>query len=79
MFHTIFNNILATYDSGADAAVVGTAVESGPAFSTNTTYSNPGTSMADLSYYKNMLAKGYKLGPTIDHDNLDEGAFGGVD
>ena len=66
---TDFNNILATYDSGADAAVVGTAVESGPAFSTNTTYSNPGTSMASLTYYKNMLARGYKLGPTIDHDN----------
>jgi hypothetical protein len=66
---TDFNNMLGTYDAGADAAVVGTAVESGPAFSTNTTYTNPGTSMADLSYYRNMLAKGYKLGPTIDHDN----------
>jgi hypothetical protein len=67
--NTDFNNILTTYDAGADAAVVGTAVESGPAFSTNTTYTNPGTSMAKLTYYKNMLARGYKLGPTIDHDN----------
>ncbi|MFM7671874.1 MAG: hypothetical protein ACKO6Q_04700 [Bacteroidota bacterium] len=64
-----FNNILGTYNAGADAAVVGSAVESGPAFSTNVTYTNPDASMSILGYYKNMLAKGYKLGPTIDHDN----------
>ena len=66
---TDFNNILGTYNAGADAAVVGTAVESGPAFSTNVTYTNPDASMSILGYYKSMLAKGYKLGPTIDHDN----------
>ncbi len=67
---TDYNDLLnGTFDMAADDAVVGSAVESGPAFSTNITYSNPGTSMSYLSYYKNMLSKGYHLGPTIDHDN----------
>lgn len=68
--NTDYNNVLnSTFDVEADNAIVGSTVESGPAFSTNTTYTNPGTSMSYLSYYKNMLAKGYHLGPTIDHDN----------
>lgn len=67
---TDYNNVLGNaFDVNADNAIVGSAVESGPAFSTNTTYTNPATSMSYLSYYKNMLAKGYHLGPTIDHDN----------
>jgi hypothetical protein len=67
---TDYNDVLnSTFDAGADNAIVGATVESGPAFSTNTTYTNPGTSMSYLSYYRNMLAKGYHLGPTIDHDN----------
>ncbi len=67
---TDYNNVLGSpFDVEADNAIVGAAVETGPAFSTNTTYTNPGTSMAHLSYYKNMLAKGYHLGPVIDHDN----------
>lgn len=64
-----YNNIRGTLDLMADSAVVGAAVESGPAFSTNTTYSNPASSLAYLSYYQDMLAKGYHLGPIIDHDN----------
>ena len=64
-----FNGIMSTYSASADDAIVGTAVENGPATSTNTTYSNPPSSMADLSFYRNMLAAGYRLGPTIDHDN----------
>jgi hypothetical protein len=68
--NTDYNDLLnGTFDMAADEAVVGTAVESGPAFSTNTSYSNPATSMSYLSYYRNMLSKGYHLGPTIDHDN----------
>lgn len=68
--NTDFNDLLnGTFDIGADDAVVGSTVETGPAFSTNTTYTNPGTSMAHLSYYRNMLSKGYHLGPVIDHDN----------
>ena len=66
---TDFNDILGSgYDLSADEAIVGSTVESGPAFSINTTYSEP-ASMADLGYYRSMLAKGYHLGPTIDHDN----------
>lgn len=65
-----YNDLLnGTFDAQADEAVVGSTVETGPAFSTNTTYTNPATSMAHLGYYRNMLAKGYHLGPTIDHDN----------
>ncbi|MEQ1675232.1 MAG: Ig-like domain-containing protein [Chitinophagaceae bacterium] len=68
--NTDFNNVLNNpFDVNADNAIVGSTVETGPAFSTNTTYTNPGTSMAHLSYYRNMLSKGYHLGPTIDHDN----------
>jgi hypothetical protein len=68
---TDFNGIGNTtpYDVVADNAIVGTTVESGPASSTNTTYSNPGSPMSYLWYYQTMLAKGYHLGPTIDHDN----------
>ena len=67
---TDYNNVLnGSFDIAADDAIVGSAVESGPAFSTNITYSDPGTSFSYLSYYKNMLSKGYHLGPTMDHDN----------
>ncbi|RQO70311.1 hypothetical protein DBR43_20025 [Pedobacter sp. KBW06] len=66
---TDYNNIAANYDLSADSAIVGTALESGPAFSTNLTYSDPASSMSYLSYYNRMLAKGYHLGASIDHDN----------
>jgi hypothetical protein len=67
---TDYNNLTGiAYDANADNALVGTAVESGPAFSTDTTYTNPGTSMSYLNYYRSLLAKGYYAGPTIDHDN----------
>lgn len=66
---TDYNNISATYDLSADSAIVGAALESGPAFSTNLTYSDPASSMSYLSYYNRMLARGYHLGATIDHDN----------
>jgi hypothetical protein len=70
-----FSNIAnIAYSAEADDAIVGTAVESGPAFSTNTTYTNPSTMSFSL-YYKTMLAKGYHLGPTVDHDN-HENTFG---
>ncbi|WP_316831894.1 gliding motility-associated C-terminal domain-containing protein [Pedobacter aquatilis] len=66
---TDFNNIASSYDLSADSAIVGTALESGPAFSTNITYSDPASSMSYLSYYNRMLARGYHLGASIDHDN----------
>jgi hypothetical protein len=67
---TDYNNIAnTTYNTVADNAITGSAVESGPATSTNTTYSNPGSSLYYLGYFQTLLAKGYHLGPTIDHDN----------
>lgn len=67
---TDYNNLAGTlYNSVADDAIVGSAVESGPATSTNTTYSNPGSSMSYLSYFQTLLSKGYHLGPVVDHDN----------
>ncbi len=66
---TDYNNISSTYDISADSAIVGSALESGPAFSTNVTYSDPASAMSYLSYYNRMLAKGYHLGASIDHDN----------
>ncbi len=66
-----FNGIGNTvpYNAAADSAITAVAVESGPAFSTNTTYGDPAASMSYLWYYQTMLSKGYHLGPTIDHDN----------
>ena len=64
-----YNNILnSTYDVKADDAIVGSAIESGPAFSVDTTYTNP-AAIGYYAFYKNMLAKGYHMGPTVDHDN----------
>ena len=67
--NTDYNGIMSTYDSIADDVIVGSAVENGPSKSTNTTYTDPPASMSYLSFYRNMLSKGYHLGPTIDHDN----------
>lgn len=53
----------------ADSAVAGVAVESGPATSTNTTYSDPASKLSNYWYFKKMLARGYHVGPSIDHDN----------
>jgi hypothetical protein len=64
-----YNNIASAYNIVADNAITGSAVESGPATSTNTTYSHPGNPMSYLWYYQTMLARGYHLGPVIDHDN----------
>lgn len=57
------------YSAVNDSAIVAAAVENGPSASTNTTYSNPASSMSYLWYYQKLLAKGYHLAPTIDHDN----------
>lgn len=64
-----YNDILhSTYNSAADDAIVGSCVETGPAFSTDTSYTDP-SSLSFYAFYKNMLGKGYHLGPTMDHDN----------
>jgi hypothetical protein len=65
-----FNNLSnLPYNSTADSAVVGMAIASGPAFSTNTTYSDPPSSFSYIDYYTRMLSKGYHIGPIMDHDS----------
>jgi trimeric autotransporter adhesin len=65
-----FQNLVnVPYNLSADSAISGIAVESGPAFSTSTSYSDPASSMSFLPYYLQMLAKGYHVAPMIDHDN----------
>jgi PKD repeat protein len=56
-----------TYNAAFDSAIVGTPFRSGPAFSTNTTYSNPSTSTY-ISQYNLALKKGYHVGIGLDHD-----------
>jgi hypothetical protein len=52
----------------ADSAIVGTVLRSGPATSTNTTYSNPSPGSYE-STFTTLLAKGYHVGISLDHDN----------
>ncbi len=66
-----YNNLLGnatTYSAIADNAIAGVAIRSGGAFSTTTNYSDAASSLYDTSY-ADALAKGYHIGPTIDHDN----------
>lgn len=63
-FSNLFNQ---SYNINADKAIAGMAMRSGPAFSTNSSYSNPATSNF-VSRYNDALKRGYHLGPGIDHD-----------
>ena len=63
-YNNLFNQ---PYNLVADEAIVGMAMRSGPAFSTNSSYSNPSTSNF-LSRYNDALRKGYHVAPGIDHD-----------
>jgi hypothetical protein len=66
---TDFGGILtAAVNSSADSAIVGMAGKSGPAFSTNTTYSDPSTSTAYITQYNYALRQGYHVGVGLDHD-----------
>jgi len=65
-----YNNLSnISFNATADSAIVGAALANGPSTSTNTTYSDPGSSLAYYDYFKKMLARGYHIGPSIDHDN----------
>jgi hypothetical protein len=65
-----YNNISSSaVNITADSAIVGSAVASGPAFSTSTTYNDPPSSMAYLDYFQRMLSRGYHLAPNMDHDS----------
>lgn len=64
-----YNNLAnIPFNATADSALIGSAVASGPAFSTSTTYNDPPSAMAYLDYYNKMLSKGYHIGPFMDHD-----------
>ena len=63
-YNNLFNSPLNLTTS---QVLVGSAMRSGPAFSTATDYSNPSTSNFEPRY-KNALRVGYHVGPTIDHD-----------
>ena len=56
------------YNKTADQVICGVAVMSGPAFAENTDYATakPGNF---VGYFRGMLAAGYHVGPTVDHDN----------
>jgi hypothetical protein len=56
------------YSSQSDSAIVGSVFRNGLAFSSVTNYTDyPATDY--LWYYRKMLAKGYHIGITYDHDN----------
>lgn len=64
-----YGNILnSPRNSTYDSAIVGTAIRSGPAFSTDTSYNNPSTSLYEIRY-REALSLGYHLGAGLDHDN----------
>ena len=66
---TDYGNLLfAPFSARADSAIVGTVLRSGPATSTNTSYSNP-SGGSYSSYFRALLAKGYHVGISLDHDN----------
>ena len=64
-----FGNILSRpYNATWDSAIVGVAIRSGPAFSTDTTYSDP--PFGDYAdRFQDLLRKGYHVAPGFDHDN----------
>lgn len=58
------------YNETADVLISGTAVRNGPHSAKTLNYDNPPAEGSNyFGYYRRMLAAGYKLGPTIDHDN----------
>lgn len=56
------------YNEDPDRVVTGVAIRSGSAFSETNDYTDAPPTLS-ASFYKKMLAKGYLVGPTIDHDN----------
>lgn len=64
-----FNNLIGSpFDTLIYRILKGVAVKSGPAFSTNTTQTNPSTTTYE-SYYHSLLKLGYHVAPTSDQDN----------
>lgn len=64
-----FGNILSRpYNATWDSAIVGMAIRSGPAFSTDTNYNDPPFGEY-VDRFQDLLAKGYHVAPGFDHDN----------
>lgn len=64
-----FNNLIGSpFDTLIFRILKGVAVKSGPAFSTNTTQTNPASGNYE-SYYHSLLKLGYHVAPTSDQDN----------
>lgn len=63
-FDNIFNS---PYNAAWDNVISMVAIRSGPAFATETDFSNP-SNTSYLSYYYNLLLKGYHVGPAGDQD-----------
>lgn len=64
-----YSNLLRNaWNSTYDSAIVGAAIRSGPAFSVDTSYNNPSTSLYETRY-REALSLGYHLGAGLDHDN----------
>lgn len=69
MDQTDYGNILAApYNATWDSAIAGMAIRSGPAFSTDTNYSDPPTGNY-FDRYQDLLKAGYHVAPGIDHDS----------
>lgn len=65
---THFKKLLTTpYNATADSVICGVTVKTGPAFTKLKNYKAKASGNF-YSYYKHLLAKGYRVGPVIDHD-----------
>ncbi|HEU5293089.1 MAG TPA: CehA/McbA family metallohydrolase [Cyclobacteriaceae bacterium] len=66
---TDYENLLnRPYNKNADKVICGVAIMTGPAFAKNSNYKTKSPKKF-VGYYQGMLAAGYHVGPTVDHDN----------
>jgi len=66
---TDYNNLISQpYNVAWDSSIVGLAMRSGPAFSTDTSYADPSSSIYNARY-QDLLKRGYHVGVGMDHDN----------
>ncbi|MEO7445310.1 MAG: T9SS type A sorting domain-containing protein [Ferruginibacter sp.] len=65
-YNDLFGN--GVFSKKADSVITGTAIRSGGAFSTTTDYTDAPANLYENEFFKT-LARGYHVGPTIDHDN----------
>ncbi len=67
-----FTGLTGGYKGVADSGVHSVVIESGPAFSTSTTYSDYPSSLAYINYYRSLLKRGYRVGAHMDQDNHEQ-------